>query len=172
MLAVHLFNLGGYTLLFEYFTQRSDEQLTKRLDNDQYDNSELIEVKVALHMPYIQSRTGYERVDGEAEVDGFYYSYVKRKISNDTLYLLCLPNKQKTELNAARIEYVGKAHDAPVNAKDTHAFKKNPAGIEYNQPEIHYAVPVLSMATKEPGEHPTPPVTLTCISGPFHPPQG
>jgi hypothetical protein len=172
LLTVHLFNLAGYTLLFEYFIQRSNEQLIQQLDNHQYNDSELIEVKIALHMPYLTNWSEYERIDGEAEVNGIYYSYVKRKIRNDTLYLLCLPNKNKTQLNAARIEYASKAHDVPTNAEDTHACKKNPAGIEYNQPVTQYAVAVLSTVTEQRGQHPTPPVMLTYITGPFHPPQG
>ncbi|WP_207514042.1 hypothetical protein [Longitalea luteola] len=169
---MHLFNLCGYTLLFEYFIQRSNGQLIKQLDNHDYKDSELIEVKIALHLPYLSNWSEYERVDGEAEVNGAYYSYVKRKIHNDTLYLLCLPNKNKTRLTAARIEYASKAHDVPANKKDFQAFKKNPAGNEYNQPVTLYDVAVLSMMAHQRGEDPAPPVTINYNSGPFHPPQG
>ena len=100
LLAIHLFNLTGYTLLFDYFIQRSNEQLAQQLETHQYNDNELIEVKIAMHTPYLSSWSDYERIDGEAEVDGIYYSYVKRKIHNDTLYLLCIPNKNKTQLSA------------------------------------------------------------------------
>src|SRR5690348_9430337 len=123
LFAIHLFNLAGYTLLFDYFIQRSDERLVHQLDTHQYNDNELIEVKIALHTPYLSSWSEYERVDGEAEVNGTYYTYVKRKINNDTLYLLCLPNKNKTQLNAARTDYANKVHDVP-NAKDPGALKK------------------------------------------------
>lgn len=172
LLAVHLFNLAGYTLLFEYFIQRSDQQLIQLLDKSEYNDSELIEVKIALHTPYLTSWSDYERVDGEATVNGVFYSYVKRKIYNDTLYLLCLPNKNKTQLTAARIEYANKVQDVPANADDTGALKKNPAVNEYDQPVTQFQVAQISEATGQQGHHPYLPLLQTFIAGPFHPPQG
>lgn len=172
LLAVYLFNLAGYTLLFEYFIQRSDKQLIQLLDNNEYNDSELIEVKIALHTPYLTSWSDYERVDGEATVNGVYYNYVKRKIHNDTLYLLCLPNKNKTRLTAARIEYANKVQDVPANADDTGALKKNPAGTEYDQPVTQFHVARVSATTGQQRHHPYLPLLQTFITGPFHPPQG
>jgi len=171
LLAVHLFNLAGYTLLFDYYMQQSDKQLTQQLDNNQYNDSELIEVKIALHTPYLTSWSAYERVDGEVEVNGVVYSYVKRKIHNDTLSLLCLPNKNKTQLRAARVEYAGHVNDVPSNAKDTRAFKKNPAGFEYHQPVSRFTIALPLKATGEMELHPVPPVILPYLNAPFRPPQ-
>jgi hypothetical protein len=172
LLAVHLFNLAGYTLLFEYFIQRSDRQLTQQLDKNEYNDSELIEVKIALHTPYLTSWSDYERVDGEATVNGVYYSYVKRKIHSDTLYLLCLPNKNKTLLNAARIEYANKVQDVPTNGEDTGTIKKSPTNSEYDQPVTQFHVAQVSTETGQQGHHPYLPLLQTFITGPFHPPQG
>jgi hypothetical protein len=171
LLAVHLFNLAGYTLLFNYYMQQSDQQLTLQLDNNEYNDNELIEVKIALHTPYLSSWSAYERVDGEVEANGVFYSYVKRKIHNDTLYLLCLPNENKTRLHAARAAYAGKVNDVPTNAKDTGALKKNPAGSEYNQPVNRFTVVLPLSETGEKGQHPVLPVILPYTNTPFHPPQ-
>ena len=172
LLAVHLFNLAGYTLLFDYYMQQSAQQLTQQLDNNEYNDSELIEVKIALHTPYLNSWSAYERVDGEVEANGVFYSYVKRKIHNDTLYLLCLPNENKTRLHAARIAYAGKVNDVPTNAKDTGALKKNPAGSEYHQPVTQFTVILPLSETGEKMQQPVPPVILPYTNAPFHPPQG
>jgi hypothetical protein len=172
LLAVHLFNLIGYSLLFEYFMQRSDEHLTQQFDKHQYNDNELIEVKIALHTPYITNWSDYERIDGETQVNGVFYSYVKRKIHNDTLYLLCIPNKNKTQLNSERIEYAGKVNGIPTNAKDIGLFKKNPAGSEYPQPVAQFTVSLLSAKTVEIGERPALRVMLPYMNVPFHPPQG
>jgi hypothetical protein len=166
-----LFNLAGYTLLFDYFIQRSYKQLTRQLNNHQYNDQELIEVMIALHTPYLTSWSDYERVDGEAEVNGTYFTYVKRKIHNDTLYLLCLPNKNKTQLNAARIDYANKVQDVPTNAANTGALKKNPAGSEYHQPVVPFTTGMLSTATGEGIIHSTGPVLQAFITGPDHPPR-
>ena len=152
--------------------QQCDQQLTQQLDNNEYNDSELIEVKIALHTPYLSSWSAYERVDGEVEANGVFYSYVKRKIHNDTLYLLCLPNENKTRLHAARVGYAGKVNDVPTNAKDTGALKKNPAGFEYHQPVTRFTVILPLSETGEKVQHPVPPVILPYLNAPFHPPQG
>lgn len=152
--------------------QRSDEHLTQQLDNHQYNDSELIEVKIALHTPYLTNWSDYERVDGEAEVNGVYYSYVKRKIYNDTLHLLCLPNKNKTRLHSVSIDYAGKVNDVPVNAKDTGALKKNPAATEYRQPVAQFTIGPVRIETGETRPHPASPVILPYLNALFHPPQG
>ncbi len=170
LLAIHLFNQAGYTLLFDYFIQCSNEQLTHQLNEHQYDDNDLIEVKIALHMPYLSSWSDYERVDGEAEVNGIYYTYVKRKINNDTLYLLCLPNKNKTRLNAARIEYANKVQDLP-NAKDHGTIKKNPAGHEYQQPIACFAINSFTTAIRQPFHHPAISESQSFVTGPYHPPR-
>jgi hypothetical protein len=169
MLSIHLFNLSGYTLLFDYFIQRSDEQLIHQLETHQYNDHELVEVKIALHTPYLSSWSNYERVNGEAEVNGIYYTYVKRKIHNDTLYLLCLPNKNKTQLNAARIDYASKVQDVPANTKNT--FKKNPAGFEYQQPVAQFTVRTTTTTTRQPFHHPAISASQAFVSGPYHPPR-
>ncbi|MBO9204149.1 MULTISPECIES: hypothetical protein [Niastella] len=152
--------------------QQSNKQLTLQLDNHEYHDNELIEVKIALHTPYLTNWNDYERIDGEAEVNGVFYSYVKRKVHNDTLYLLCLPNKNKTQLNSVRIEYAGKVNDIPANAKDTGALKKNPVCIEYYQPATQLTI---AFPLKEAGktvQDPTPPLILPYLNAPFQPPQG
>jgi hypothetical protein len=171
LLIVHLFNLAGYTLLFDYFMQQGDKQLTQQLDNNQYNDSELIEVKIALHTPYLTSWSAYERIDGEVEVNGVFYSYVKRKIHSDTLYLLCLPNTNKTRLHSAQMAYAGKVNDVPTNAKDTAAFKKNPAGFEYHQPVMQFTIALPLKETGELAVQPAPPVIPAFMKAPFHPPQ-
>jgi hypothetical protein len=172
LLAVHLFNLAGYTLLFDYYMQQSDQQLTQQLDNNEFNDSELIEVKIALHTPYLTNWSAYERVDGEVEANGVFYSYVKRKIYNDTLYLLCLPNENKTRLHTARTAYAGKVNDVPTNTKDAGALKKNPAGFDYYQPVTRFTVVLPLRETGEKVESLVPPVILPYMNAPFHPPQG
>ena len=40
----------------------------------------------------------YERAYGSINIDGKDYEYVKRRVYNDTLELLCIPNRAKTDL--------------------------------------------------------------------------
>jgi hypothetical protein len=55
LLIVHLFNLTGYTFLFRYLGQQSSRQITKQIDLHGYNDAELVEIKVPLNLPYINS---------------------------------------------------------------------------------------------------------------------
>ena len=82
--------LFGYRFVADYMQQRSDKQLEAHLDKNNYKESELIELKVPIHLPYQTTWAEFERYDGEVELNGILYKYVKRKVVNDTLVLLCI----------------------------------------------------------------------------------
>jgi hypothetical protein len=133
LLTVHLFNLTGYTILFQYCMDKSDEAITAQIDSNNYKDNDLLEVKVPLNMPYVIN-SDFERVDGRMEYQGVHYDYVKRKVSNDTLYLLCLPNKGKTALAIAKSDYTKAVNDIPANKKDaSSSVKKGGLNWEYNR---------------------------------------
>jgi hypothetical protein len=88
----------------EYLQHRADRQLENQLDHNIYDETQLVEIKIPLNLPYQSNWAGYQRYDGALELGGVLYQYVKRKVSNDTLYLLCIPNMQKMHLETAKNE--------------------------------------------------------------------
>jgi hypothetical protein len=167
---VHLFNLAGYSLLFDFFIHQSDQQLIQQLDKNQYTDAELFEVKVPLNMPYITNFSDYERVDGEMEVNGIYYNYVKRKVYNDTLYLMCLPNKNKTRLSAARNEYAATAQDAPAEQKGA-SLKKHPGAGEYRQPVMLFSIVAPFMVKAPHNNRPSSSIIHPYIDDQLHPPR-
>src|SRR5688572_8694630 len=80
---------------------RADQTLEAQFDRNDYDEAQLLEMRVPLNMPYQTYSSGFERIDGEIEVDGIHYKYVKRKIENGELVLLCLPNQAKMQIESA-----------------------------------------------------------------------
>ncbi len=78
--------------------ERADQKLETLLDNSEYDESQLVEIKVATNMPYQQRFTEYERHYGEIEIDGISYTYVKKKIEGDTVTFKCIINRSKQQL--------------------------------------------------------------------------
>ena len=78
LVALLFFNWYGYRLITDYMQQRSDAQLEARLDQNDYDESQLIELRVPLNLPYHNDWTEFERYDGEVEIEGVHYKYVKR----------------------------------------------------------------------------------------------
>jgi hypothetical protein len=110
-----LFNLFGYRLVVEYMQAKVSDQLEARLNNNLYSDSQLIELKVPIHLPYQTSWADYQRYDGEIEVDGIMYKYVKRKVADDTLYLMCIPNTKKMHLETAKNDYFRLSNDIAQN---------------------------------------------------------
>jgi hypothetical protein len=115
LITLLLFNWFGYNLVVNYLQQKSDTHLEALLDENQYDDSQLIELKIPTHIPYQTSWASYERYDGEVEVNGILYKYVKRKVSNDTLYLMCIPNTKKMNLEAVRDDFFKNTNDFAQN---------------------------------------------------------
>jgi len=111
LLVIFLFNWFGYRLLSDYLQHKADTKLEAQLDQDQYDATRLIEMRVPLNMPYQTSSSNFERYDGEIEINGIHYKYVKRKVENGQLVLLCLPNETKMRLQSAREEFFKLVND-------------------------------------------------------------
>jgi hypothetical protein len=108
---VLLFNLYGYQLVIAYMQQQHEVRLTARLDKDEYRNEDLISIKTPLSMPYYNRSLDFERVDGSIQIDGAEYHYVKRRIVNDSLEILCLPNTVKQQLKTATSDFFKLSND-------------------------------------------------------------
>ena len=103
LLGAHLFTLGGYTLVFQYFIQRSDVEIVKQMYNNKESSAKLIELKVPVNMPTIQDWTEYEHITGQIQLSDGYYNYVGIKMTRDTMSLLCLKKHVKDKLVKANL---------------------------------------------------------------------
>ncbi len=102
LLGILLFNWCGYRWVINLVQQNADTRLEAKLDRNDYDESQLLEIKVPLNMPYQTDWAGFERCDGEIEVNGLHYKYVKRKVQDGQLVLKCIPNQVKQRLESAK----------------------------------------------------------------------
>jgi hypothetical protein len=98
LLLIFLFNLFGYQYLISFLQYKADLKLESRIDNHNYDEGSLIEMRISLNMPYQERYTEFERHYGEINIDGRVYTYVKRKMEGDMLILKCIPNEIKGQL--------------------------------------------------------------------------
>ncbi len=99
--------------------------LERKADKNNYNDSELISIKTTLHLPYYTGSNTYERVYGSVTINGVDYEYVKRRVYNDTLELLCLPNHAKTNLKKAGNAIAKATADAePSGSKKNGIAKK------------------------------------------------
>ncbi|MDF2189116.1 hypothetical protein [Paraflavitalea sp. CAU 1676] len=141
LLVIHLFNLAGYHLFYGYFIAQSDKHLVQQLDKRQYQDDQLLEVKLPLHLPYLTNWNDYERVDGEMEVNGVFYNYVKRKVHNDTLFLLCVPNQPKTQFHQSRHDYASQVNGMSTTGHTSRSVvKKIALSAEFQEPVLKYTI--------------------------------
>ncbi|HMF73511.1 MAG TPA: hypothetical protein VK616_18655 [Flavitalea sp.] len=131
---------------------KADITLETKIDNSDYDESSLIEIRIPLNAPYLSNNlTKFQRYDGELELDGVHYKYVKRKVVNGELVLLCLPNKSKTELHNSGKEFFKLVNDLnqtqSKNKSDTSNFKS--VTTEYKKETNAWAIPTLPLVILE-----------------------
>ena len=154
LLGILLFNWVGYRLVSHYLEEQANAKLEAQLDNNNYDESQLIEIKVPLNLPYQPDWKEFERYDGDVEIDGIHYKYVKRKVFNGELILLCLPNKTKMNLQNASNDFFRLVNDLqhPGQGKDPNsgngsAFKN--MVTEYWQEQNNWAIIGLSFEKQQ-----------------------
>ena len=84
----------------------ANQQLQAQLDDNNYDETQLIDLKVPItHLSYYQNSKEFESVAGKIEIRGVLYSYVKRRIYNDSLEVLCIPDLMAMQFRAAKNEF-------------------------------------------------------------------
>lgn len=138
LIVIFLFNIGGYRLWFYFEQQRSDNQIEVLLDKEQYNEAELITIKMPLSLPYQGDTREFERISGEINFNGKIYKYVKRKIEKGELVLLCLPDKNKMQLEKAQEDFFKNTNDLAQSSQSKKSdnsknisFKKTAS--EYDQ---------------------------------------
>lgn len=127
LVGILLFDSVGYRALNRLMQYRASQQLELRLDRQQYDESQLISIKVpTTHLAYYNNSTTFERVDGQIEINGVICQYVKRRIYNDSLELLCIPNHKAMQLRAVgkdRLKLIADLEQSPDYYIVTHIFR-------------------------------------------------
>lgn len=135
LLGILLFNWCGYQLLTSYMQSKADTQFKARLDNDNFDESQLISIKVpATKLGYYINSAQFERVDGTAEINGVQYNYVKRRVYNDSVEMLCIPNHTATQLKKAKDEFFKLVNDLQTPGQG----KKSDSHQSYKSFSIDY----------------------------------
>lgn len=174
LILIHLFNTGGYRFVFDAMEERASVQLIQQIDNEEYADDQLIEMKLALSMPYQTNWPSFERYNGEVEIAGVHYNYVKRKVWNDTLILLCIPNHGKMSLNSAKEQFFSLVNDLDQGLQDIPAPKANMAKSITTDFQPTDATPLLNTPASVRVDHilpNTPGITSICLEDPTKPPE-
>jgi hypothetical protein len=172
LLCIHLFYIGGYSLLFAYYIHKADVQMVKQVfDNKINDDKQLIEIKIPAHFSTFASTGEYEMVSGQIQLKNAYYNYVRLKVTQDTMYFVCLPNTAKTRLVKANIVTAKEISDVPIS-KNSHnpSVKKVVSLSEYNLQSFIYCYAAYGTFVKQSKRAVTHKLIAPFIESPGKPP--
>jgi hypothetical protein len=123
-----LFNWCGYQMLNAWLENRATEKLQVQLDDHQYNEKELFSIKVpATHLSYYNNSQNFEPVQGQIEIGGFQYRFVKRRLYNDSIEVLCIPNAEAMHYKKASYDYFKLVFDMQRTGgkkSGAHSFKR------------------------------------------------
>jgi hypothetical protein len=134
LLIIILFNMVGYRAWFYYAEKRSDAAMEARLDNFRYDENALVSISIPLDNPYQLEQSSFVRINGEISFRGKTFKYVKRKVEDGKLILLCIPDEHKTLLKNAKADYGVAVSDLTSNGKNpsrNNNLQKNLRVVDY-----------------------------------------
>ena len=108
------------------------------------------------------------------EVNGQYYTYVKRKIENGYLVLKCIPNNAKEKIKAAGNDFfkmtVGLDTNQPDKKQNSSSFAKN-FWSEYDDRATDYTIDIFSALLNKRYLSNSSSLSDICGPVPGHPPQ-
>jgi hypothetical protein len=96
-----------------------------KLDRNLISSDRSIVIPIAISIPYMANQPAYERVDGEFEYKGEYYSLVSQRYANDTLYVKCIKDIGKKRIRTALADYVKTFTDNPTDTHQQKHLNKN-----------------------------------------------
>lgn len=112
LLGLLLFNWIGYEVYTAILEDHADKTMVANLDQNNYSDTDLISIKVpAAHLSSYVNSKEFQRVDGQIEIGGIRYNYVKRRFFEDSIELLCIPNKTATQIRTAKDEFFKLVND-------------------------------------------------------------
>ena len=105
-------------------------------------------------MPYQTVQSDWERVNGEIAFNGKTYKYVKRKITNGEVVLMCLPDVNKMRIQSAKNDFFKNTTDVAQN----NGSKKSDNGktnifknllSEYDQNAVSYTLALIGSTSRQ-----------------------
>ena len=148
LLSIHLFYIGGYTLVYQYYIHMADVQMDRQVFSGNIENRKLIEIKIPVSFPTLTEVDGFKFISGEVKLNNAYYNYIKVKYTRDTVYFVCLPNPAKTRLIKANHVTAKEISDVPAGKTSHNPVKKLNLLDDYNLQAFLYNHSTFSISIK------------------------
>jgi len=87
------------------------------IDAGDYSKDQTLELKVALSMPYPLHPRGAQRVNGEFEINGEYFTLVEQSFHNDTLHVVLIRDVHEEHLLETMTSYANLSNDLPASTQ-------------------------------------------------------
>jgi len=94
-----------------FMVNNANQSLEAAIDKNNYNEDQLISIKKAINLPYYNNTKDFSRAYGEVEVNGVLYQYVKSRIYNDSLEMLCIPNISKQQMLESKDNFARSTFD-------------------------------------------------------------
>jgi len=122
-----LLNFWGMYGVFVGMQFRNDFNAHQQIDEGKYSRQELIAITIPLTLPYAYEASGFDRVEGQFEHNGELYRLIEKKLSNDTLTVLCVRDQAHHRIAEVIADFVKTFSDqsAGQSSLTEHAFIKD-----------------------------------------------
>ncbi len=115
LLILFLLNVVGYYGVLLGLRVQTSERFRNAIDRESIGTE--LTFKIPLAIPYATDANEYSPVEGEFEYQGEVYQLVKQKHLRDTLYIVCVKDRESKKINQALADYVKSFTDKPVSQK-------------------------------------------------------
>ena len=149
LLSLHLFNIGGYLALYQYFSYKSDKFFNEQTGKNKYNVHELTEIKIPVDMPTVTEWPTYENISGSIQFEDASYNYVKMRLTRTAIYIMCVPNYETTRLLGGNVISAKHIKNIPVPKKEHVPFGKTNAieKFQFNFIQFAFSIPAKSLKT-------------------------
>jgi hypothetical protein len=104
----------GYYGVFLGLQYKNDREMIQKFDAENYSDAE-ITIKIPMNIPYVSDSKDFARVDGKFEHNGEFYRMVKQRLSQDTLFVVCVKDNENKRIDDAMTNFVKTFTDKPVD---------------------------------------------------------
>jgi hypothetical protein len=105
----------GYYFIFWGLEVKNDVRMSLALDEDDYDESAAVTIRVPIALPYQYDNPHFVRAEGKFVHHGESYRLIKQKYERDTLTVLCIRDEQDNKIQHALSDFVSTFTDSPAN---------------------------------------------------------
>ncbi|MBI1767189.1 MAG: hypothetical protein HYR67_02305 [Bacteroidetes bacterium] len=107
---IFLLNVIGYYGIYVGMVHKANVKADRAIDDNTYDRAQTVTIKIPLTLPY-PIQNGFERISGNFEHGGEFFTLIEQKYENDTVYVVCLKNLEKKQAHAVLNDIVKQSTD-------------------------------------------------------------